>query len=128
MTSQRLPTFRGRTSEREVLDRLLERVRGRRSAALVIRGEAGVGKTALLRYAARQASGFRVAQISGVESEMELPYAGLHQLCAPILTQVDALPEPQQVALRVAFGVSSGDAPDRFLVALATLGLLAQTA
>jgi hypothetical protein len=92
----------------------------------VIRGEPGVGKTALLRYAARQASGFRVAQIRGVESEMELPYAGLHQLCAPLLALVDGVPEPQQAALSVAFGLSSGAAPDRFLIALATLSLLAQ--
>ena len=111
-----------------MLDRLLEDVRGGTSAALVIRGEAGVGKSALLRYAARQASGFRVAQIVGVESEMELPYAGLHQLCAPLLDSLDALPEPQRAALRVAFGVSAGDASDRFLVGLATLGLLAQVA
>jgi DNA-binding CsgD family transcriptional regulator len=128
MVSPRLPAFRGRTNERAVLDRLLESVRGGESAVLVIRGEAGVGKTALLRYAARQAAGFRVAQIGGVESEMELPYAGLHQLCAPMLGQVDAIPEPQQAALRVAFGLSSGEAPDRFLVALATLSLLAQVA
>ena len=128
MANQRLPAFRGRAEEREVLDRLLEDVRGGQSRALVIRGEAGVGKTALLRYAARQAAGFRVVQVAGVESEMELPYAGLHQLCAPMLTQVDALPEPQQAALRVAFGLTSGEAPDRFLVALATLGLLAHFA
>ena len=111
-----------------MLDRLLEKARGGESAALVIRGEAGVGKTALLRYAARQAAGFRVAQVAGVESEMELPYAALHQLCAPMLVQLDALPEPQGAALRIAFGLASGDAPDRFLVALATLSLLAQSA
>ena len=128
MAAQRPPGFRGRTSEREVLDRLLETVRGGQSAVLVIRGEAGVGKTALLRYAARQASGFRIAQIAGVESEMELPFAGLHQLCAPMLGQLEALPEPQQVALSVALGLSSGDAPDRFLVALAALSLLAEVA
>ena len=128
MAAQRPPGFRGRTSEREVLDRLLETVRGGQSAALVIRGEAGVGKTALLRYAARQASGFRIAQIAGVESEMELPFAGLHQLCAPMLGKLEALPEPQQVALRVALGLSSGDAPDPFLVALAALSLLAEVA
>ena len=81
-----------------MLDRLLEKARGGESAALVIRGEAGVGKTALLRYAARQAAGFRVAQVAGVESEMELPYAALHQLCAPMLVQLDALPEPQGAA------------------------------
>ena len=128
MAAQRPPAFRGRTSEREVLDRLLENVRGGQSAVLVIRGEAGVGKTALLRYAARQAAGFRVAQIAGVEAEMELPFAGLHQLCAPLLAQLNALPEPQQGALSVAFGLASGDVPDRFLVALAALSLLAQVA
>src|SRR5262245_62525968 len=95
MASPRPPAFRGRTGEREILDRLLDCVRGGESAVLVIRGEAGVGKSALLRYAARQAAGFRVAQIGGVESEMELPYAGLHQLCAPMLGEVDALPAPQ---------------------------------
>jgi DNA-binding CsgD family transcriptional regulator len=128
MASQRLPAFRGRASERETLDQLLERVRVGESGVLIIRGEPGVGKTALLRYAARQAAGFRVAQIAGVESEMELPYAGLHQLCAPMLGQLDALPAPQEAALRVAFGLASGPAPDRFLVALATLSLLAHVA
>ena len=99
MTAERLPGLRGRSSERALLDRLLEDARGGHSAVLVIRGEAGVGKTALLRHAAEQASGFRVAQIAGVESEMELAYAGLHQLCAPMLDRLDVLPEPQQVAL-----------------------------
>ena len=128
MATERQPAFRGRASERQLLDRLLENVRAGHSAVLVVRGEAGVGKTALLRYVARQASGFRVARIAGVESEMELPYAVLHQLCAPMLARLDGLPEPQQGALRVAFGLSSGPAPDRFLVALATLSLLAQIA
>jgi DNA-binding CsgD family transcriptional regulator len=128
MAAQRLPGLRGRTSEREALDRLLENVRGRQSAVLVVRGEAGIGKTALLRYAARQASGFRVAQIAGIESEMELPFAGLHQLCGPMLDRLGALPEPQRDALSVAFGLSSGEAPDRFLVALAALSLLAEVA
>ena len=128
MAAQRLSAFRGRTSERQTLDRLLETVRGGHSAVLVIRGEAGVGKTALLRYAARQASGFRIAQIAGVEAEMELPFAGLHQLCAPLLEKLDALAQPQQVALTVALGLLSGDAPDRFLVALAALSLLAEVA
>jgi DNA-binding CsgD family transcriptional regulator len=128
MASQRPPAFRGRAQEREVLDRLLDDVRGGQSRALVVEGEAGVGKTALLRYAARQAAGFRVVQLAGVESEMELPYAGLHQLCAPMLLHLDALPEPQEAALRVAFGLTSGETPDRFLVALATLGLLAHFA
>ena len=128
MAAQRLSAFRGRTSERQTLDRLLETVRGGHSAVLVIRGEAGVGKTALLRYAARQASGFRIAQIAGVEAEMELPFAGLHQLCAPLLEKLDALAQPQQVALTVALGLLSGDAPDRFLVAMAALSLLAEVA
>jgi DNA-binding NarL/FixJ family response regulator len=120
--------FRGRLGERGMLDRLLYNVRGGQSAVLVIRGEAGVGKTALLRYAAGEASGFRLAQIAGVESEMELPFAGLHQLCASMLERLDALPEPQGRALSVALGVSSGEPPDRFLVALATLSLLAEVA
>jgi DNA-binding CsgD family transcriptional regulator/tetratricopeptide (TPR) repeat protein len=128
MVSQRPPEFRGRTSECEALDRLLENVRGGQSAVLVIRGEAGVGKTALLRYAARRASGFRVAHIAGVQAEMELPFAGLHQLCRPMLGQLSALPEPQRNALSVALGLSSGDAPDRFLVALAALSLLSEVA
>ena len=95
---------------------------------LVIRGEAGVGKSALLRYAADRASGFQVADVLGVESEMELPFAGLHQLCAPMLRRIDALPKPQQSALSVALGTASGDAPDRFLVALGALTLLSETA
>src|SRR5689334_18224129 len=124
MVAQRQPAFRGRTSEREALDRLLDTVREGRSAILVVRGEAGMGKTAVLRYAARQAAGFRVAEIAGVESEMELPFAGLHQLCAPMLSRLGALPEPQADALRVAFGLAAGEPPDRFLVALAALSLL----
>jgi DNA-binding CsgD family transcriptional regulator len=128
MAVQRPPVFLGRAGERAVLDRLLETVRGGHSAVLVIRGEAGIGKTALVRYAGRQAAGFRVAQIAGVEAEMELPFAGLHRLCAPMFTRLEALPDPQQNALRVAFGLSSGDAPDRFLAALAGLTLLAEVA
>jgi DNA-binding CsgD family transcriptional regulator len=128
MAARRPLVMLGRASERELLDRLLENVRGGQSAVLVIRGEAGVGKTALLHYCARQASGFRVAKVAGVESEMELPFAGLHQLCAPMLGRLDALPEPQRAALCVALGLSSGAAPDRFLVALAALSLLAEAA
>jgi DNA-binding CsgD family transcriptional regulator len=120
--------FRGRANEREALDRLLENVRGGQSAVLVVRGEAGVGKTALLRFAARRASDFRLAQIAGVESEMELPFAGLHQLCTPMLAQLGSLPEPQRHALSIALGLSSGDAPDRFLVGLAVLNLLSEVA
>jgi DNA-binding CsgD family transcriptional regulator len=128
MTAERLPELHGRSDEHARLDRLLEDARGGRSAVLVIRGEAGVGKTALLRHARERASGFRVVPIAGVESEMELPYAGLHQLCTPMLDRLDVLPEPQQAALRVALGLAPGDAPDRFLVALATLGLMSATA
>src|SRR6266481_10199794 len=107
MAVQRPPAFLGRARERDALDRLLETARGGQSAVLVVRGEAGIGKTALVRYAARQAAGFRVAEIAGVEAEMELPFAGLHRLCAPMLAQLDALPDPQQNALRVCFGLSS---------------------
>jgi DNA-binding CsgD family transcriptional regulator len=106
----------------------LDDARGSRSTALVIRGEVGVGKTALMRYAARQASGFRLAEIAGIEPEMELAYAGLHQLCAPMLGRLADLADPQRGALSVAFGLTGGDPPDRFLVALATLSLLAAVA
>jgi DNA-binding CsgD family transcriptional regulator len=118
----------GRTSECEVLDRLLASVRDGQSAVLVIRGEAGIGKTALLQYAAGHASGFRVAQVTGAEAEMELPFAGVHQLCAPVLDQLNALPRPQRDALNVALGLASGDVPERFLVGLAVLGLLSAAA
>ncbi len=124
----RAPVLLGRAGERQMLDRLLDNVRGGQSAVLVIRGEAGIGKTALLHYCARQASGLRVAKVAGVESEMELPFAGLHQLSAPIVDRLGALPEPQQAALSVALGLSSGAAPDRFLVALAALSLLSEVA
>jgi DNA-binding CsgD family transcriptional regulator len=117
-----------RASEREALDRLLAQGREGQSAVLVIRGEAGIGKTALLRYAARQASGLRVAQVTGVEAEMELPFAGIHQLCAPVLDRLDVLPQPQQDALNVALGIAAGDVPDRFVVGLAVLGLLSAAA
>src|SRR3954447_4399510 len=128
MTGERLPRLQGRSAEHGLLDRLLSNVRGGQSAVLVIRGEAGVGKTALLRHAVEQASGFRATQIAGVEPEVELPYAGLHQLCTPVRDRLEDLPEPQQVALRVALGLAAGDPPDRFLVALATLGLLSAAA
>jgi DNA-binding CsgD family transcriptional regulator len=128
MAEPRASAFRGRAREREALDGLLDRVRGGQSAVLVIRGEAGIGKTALMRYCARQASGCRLVQIAGVESEIELPLAALHQLCGPMLSRLAALPEPQQRALRVAFGLTAGTAPDRFMVGLAVLSLLAENA
>jgi DNA-binding CsgD family transcriptional regulator len=117
-----------RDSEREVLDGLLATVRDGGSAALVLRGEAGIGKTALLHHAARQASGFRVARIAGVEAEMELPFAGVHQLCAPLLSRLDQLPSPQADALRIALGLAQGEPPDRFLISLAALSLLSAAA
>ena len=119
------PPLRGRASEREALDRLIAGAREGRSGVLVIRGSAGVGKTALLRYAAGQATAFRVVEIAGVESERELPFAGLQQFCRPLLDRLDALAQPQRDALDVAFGLASGAAPDRFLVGLATLTLVA---
>jgi DNA-binding CsgD family transcriptional regulator len=128
MANTRVPAFRGRIGERDALDRGLDTVRRGRSDVLVLRGEAGVGKSALLRYAAGQAADFRVVQISGIESEMELPFAGLHQLCASMLAHRRALPEPQRAALQVALGEASGPPPDRFLVALAAMNLLAEVA
>ncbi|HEX4688944.1 MAG TPA: AAA family ATPase [Nocardioides sp.] len=122
------PAFTGRTRERLELDGALDRVRGGESAVLVIRGEAGVGKTALLRYVADQAAGCRIAQIAGVESELELPFAALHQLCGPMLGDLEALPEPQEQALQVAFGMRSGNAPDRFVVGLGVLSMMAEVA
>jgi hypothetical protein len=110
----------GRRGECEVLDRLLASVRAGQSRVLVMRGEAGIGKTALLDHLVEAASGCRVARAAGVESEMELAFAGLHQLCAPMLGHLELLPGPQRDALRVAFGLQAGGAPDQFLVATAT--------
>src|ERR671914_573218 len=111
-----------------MLDRVLEDVRAGRSGALVIRGEPGVGKTALLEYAIDSAADLRVARAVGVESEMELCYAALHQLCLPMLDRLERLPAPQRDALGTAFGLSSGTTPDRFLVNLAVLSLLSEAA
>ena len=122
------PAFRGRSSERQALDRLLDDVRAGRSGVLVIRGEAGVGKTMLAQHAAEQATGFHVARVAGVEAEMELPFAGLHQLCAPLFARIDSLPGPQRDALRVALGYASGEPPARLLLGLALLTLLAEAA
>jgi DNA-binding CsgD family transcriptional regulator/tetratricopeptide (TPR) repeat protein len=103
-------------------------VRAGEGRALVVRGEPGVGKTVLLDYLAGRASGCRVARAAGVQSEMELAFAALHQLCAPMLDHAESLPVPQREALRTAFGLSAGPVPDRFLVGLAVLGLLSETA
>jgi len=120
--------LRGRGRECDLLDRLLDSVRAGESRVLVVSGEPGVGKTALLNYLVEQASGCRMAHAAGVESEMELVYAGLHQLLTPMLDRLERLPAPQANALRTAFGLSPGSAPDRFLVGLAALSLLAEVA
>ncbi|MFE7559148.1 AAA family ATPase [Kitasatospora sp. NPDC057500] len=123
--------LRGRRGERGALDRVTDGVRGGRGEVLVLRGEPGVGKSALLEYLAGGATGCRVLRVAGVESEMELAFAGLHQLCLPLLGRLDRIPGPQRDALSVAFGLeagSTGGAPDRFLVGLAVLSLLAEAA
>jgi hypothetical protein len=120
--------LRDRRAERKVLDDLVEAIQAGGSRALVLHGEAGVGKTALLDYVAAHASGCRVARTTAVQSEMELPFAGLHQLCAPLLDRLEHLPVPQGDALRTAFGMSAGPAADRFLVGLAVLSLLSEVA
>ncbi|HEV2244883.1 MAG TPA: AAA family ATPase [Streptosporangiaceae bacterium] len=120
--------LRGRGQQCSTVDGLLAEVRAGRSRALVIRGEAGIGKTALLGYAAETAPDFQVARAEGVESEMELPFAALHQLCGRMLGRLGALPGPQRDALGGAFGLRAGSAPDRFLVGLAVLGLLSEAA
>ncbi len=123
-----VPGLRGRNRECEALDGLLADLRAGQSQVLVLRGEAGVGKTALLDYVQERASGCRVERAAGVESEMELAFAGLHQLCAPVLGSLTQLPEPQRAAIGTAFGLDVGAAPDRFLVGLALLGLLSEVA
>jgi DNA-binding CsgD family transcriptional regulator len=118
----------GRSHERGVIDRLVREASGGQSGALVLRGEHGVGKTALLHYAVESASGLTVVRSVGVQSEMELPFAALHQLCAPMLHRLDRLPGPQGDALGTIFGLRAGPAPDRFLVGLALLSLLSEMA
>jgi DNA-binding CsgD family transcriptional regulator len=117
-----------RDGERDVLDRLVDAVRAGESRVLVIRGDPGVGKTVLLDYLAERAGGCRVARAAGVHSEMELAFAGLHQLCAPMLDYLDRIPVPQRDALRTALGLAAGPPPDRFLVGLAVLSLLSEVA
>ena len=121
-------TLRGRGRECAALDGLFGGARAGRSGVLVVRGEAGVGKTALLEYAIRSASDLGVVRVVGVESERELAFAALHQLCAPILDGLERLPGPQRAALRVTFGLSEGAVPDRLFVGLAVLGLLSEAA
>src|SRR5450432_2990745 len=121
----------GREREREVFDRLLDGVRGGRGGALVVCGEAGVGKTALLEYAAEAEGEFRITPTSGVEAAMEFPYAAVQDLCSPFFELMERLPQPQHDALGVAFGLIAGPAhpaPNPFLVGLAVLGLLSEAA
>ncbi|HWH20874.1 MAG TPA: ATP-binding protein, partial [Solirubrobacterales bacterium] len=120
--------LRGRKTESAELVQMLDAVRAGESRCLVVGGEAGIGKTALVDDAVAAAEGFRVLRAVGVESEAELAYAGAHQLCRPLLDGIDALPAPQRDALRVAFGFGEGPTPDRFLVALAVLSLLSAAA
>jgi DNA-binding CsgD family transcriptional regulator len=120
--------LRGRGGECAALDRLVADARAGRSAVLVLRGEAGAGKSALLEFVVARAPDCRIARAAGVESEMELAFAGLHQLCGPMLDHLDRLPAPQRDALGTAFGLCAGGAPDRFLVGLAVLSLLADVA
>jgi DNA-binding CsgD family transcriptional regulator len=122
------PTLLGRRAECRAIDKLLAEALTGRSRMVVLRGEAGVGKSALLGYLVDRVAGWRVATAAGVESEMELGYSGLHQLCASLLDHLDRLPPPQRDALATVFGLSAGPAPDRFLVGLATLSILAEAA
>ena len=126
--SGRRPPLRGRASERALLDDLISAVRRGQSRSLVLRGEAGIGKTALLEYLIASASDLTIVRAVGVESEMELAYASLHQLCGPLLDRLERLPAPQRQAMEIVFGMSAGGAPDRFLVGLAVLSLFAAVA
>src|SRR2546430_17666079 len=116
------PMLRGRRRESAVLDGLLDGARAGRSGALVVRGDAGVGKTALLEYVIASAADLGVVRAVGVESEMELAFAALHQLCVPVLDHLERLPRPQRDALRVAVGLSEGTVPVRLLRGPAFLG------
>jgi predicted ATPase len=118
----------GRADECAALDGLLDDVRRGQSRSLVLRGEAGIGKTALLKHLVESASDLTVVRAVGVESEMELAFASLHQLCGPMLDRLERLPAPQRQALEVVFGLSAGAAPDRFLVGLAVLSLFSEAA
>ena len=121
-------TLMGRRAECGKLDQLVAAIRAGESRVLVVSGEPGVGKTVLLDYLAERAAECRVVRATGVQSEMELAFAALHQLCAPVLGNIGDLPVPQGDALRTAFGMSSGPAPDKFLVGLAVLNLLSDIA
>src|SRR6266496_4150727 len=123
---ERRPALYGRTQECAVLDGLLGDIRRSKSRSLALRGEAGIGKTALLRHLIGAASDLTVVRAVGVESEMELAFASLHQLCRPLLDRLERIPAPQRQALEIVFGLSAGAAPDRFLVGLAVLSLFSE--
>src|ERR1700722_425198 len=119
----------GRNPECSAVDELLRQVSDGSSGALVVRGEPGIGKSAILDYAAKAAAGFLVLAVTGIESEMEVAFSGLQQVCAPLAGRLAHLPPPQADALRVAFGLSAASAPpERFLVGLGVLGLVAEAA
>src|SRR3954453_5063468 len=120
--------LRGRGSECALLDELVAAIRRGESQSLVLRGEAGIGKTALLEYLIASAPDATIVRAVGVQSDMELPYAALHQLCGPLLDRLKALPVPQRRAMEIVFGVTAGEAPDRFLVGLAVLSLFSEVA
>ena len=128
MLRGRVITLIGRRAECGMLDQLVAGIGAGESRVLVLSGEPGVGKTALLDYLSQRAPGCRALRATGVESEMELTFAALHQLCAPVLDSIDEVPAPQAAALRTAFGISPGPAPDKFLVGLAVLNLLSTAA
>jgi DNA-binding CsgD family transcriptional regulator len=123
---RRVGVLSGRASECAMLYELVEHVRAGESGSLVLRGEAGIGKTALLEHLVQSAPDLNVLRAAGVESEMELAFASLHQLCAPMLDRLGRLPDPQREALEIVFGLTAGPAPDRFLVGLAVLSLLSE--
>jgi predicted ATPase len=118
----------GRHAECAVLDQLVGAISVGESRALVIHGEAGVGKSVLLDYLAERAQGCHVLRSAGVQSEMELAFAALHQLCGPLLDHLDRIPAPQREAVRTAFGIVAGPPPERFLIGLAVLSLLSEVA
>ena len=121
-------TLLGRSREIQVLDRLLRTVQSGQSAVLVIRGEPGIGKSALVAHVTESAPGLRTLRAVGIESGVELAFAGLHQVCSPLLDHLPLLPGPQRDALRTVFGLDEGSSPDRFLVGLAVLTLLSEVA
>src|SRR5215471_21403603 len=122
------PGLRGRRNECDTLSGLVASAQSGRSQVLVLRGQAGIGKSALLEFLVGRAAGCRVGRAAGVESELELAYAGLHQLCSPYLDRIGALTVPQREALGTAFGLQPGPVPDRFQLGLAVLTLLSEVA